>query len=116
MTTTHPIEFISTISPTSNYIVVVTKNGYVNKFSSVALSSKQRGQSGNQIIKLSKNDNIIAAYGACDTDVIQIWTHNGGVTVNVGEFPTGSSIGSGTRVLQGKTDFVLNCNLVPAKK
>lgn len=112
MTTNHPIEFISFISPKSEFIVVITKNGYINKFSSVALPVKSRGKSGNQVIKLSKTDNIIAAYGVNDKDALQIWTQNGGINIEIKDIPAGSSIGTGIRVIQGKSDMVLNCSLV----
>ena len=115
MTTNHPVEFISTITPKSEYIVVITKNGFINKFSSVALQPKARGKSGNQIIKLNKGDNIVAAYGANDIDALQIWTPSGPVNVNLAEIPVGSSIGPGVKAIQNKTDIVLNCKLILKK-
>lgn len=107
MTTAHPISSISVIKPGSEYVAVITRNGYVNKVNSVALPAKSRGKSGNQIIKLSKTDSIIAAMGVSDTTRIGIITQNGGnMVINMADIPVGSTVGDGIKLIS-KTDAVL---------
>jgi DNA gyrase subunit A len=112
MTTKHPIEGISVIKPNSEFVIVVTRNGKINKFNSVALPAKQRGKSGNQVIKLSKNDSIVAMYGANSSDKIQVFTQDNVFTVNVSDIPSGSSIGDGAKVLNVQNDIIINCRLI----
>ncbi len=107
MTTGHPISSISVIKPGSEYVVVITRNGYVNKVNSVALPAKSRGKSGNQIIKLSKTDSIIAAMGVSDATQIGILTQNGGnMVINMADIPLGSTVGTGVKITS-KTDIIL---------
>lgn len=112
MITKHTIESISLVKPNSEYIVVVTRNGFINKISAVALPTKQRGKSGNQIIKLSKTDSILTAYGVTDKDRLMVYTQSGqSIPVNVADLPMGSSIGEGARVIN-KGDNICNCILM----
>lgn len=107
MTTNHQISSISVIPPTSEYILIITKNGRVNKLNSVAIPAKSRGKSGNPVIKLSKTDSIIAAIGVTDKSVIGIMTQNAGPSeLRVSELPLGSTVSEGVKVTS-KVDNIL---------
>ena len=114
MTTNHPISSISVIKPGSEYITVITKNGYVNKVNAIALPAKSRGKSGNQIIKLSKNDSIIAAMGVTDKTQIGILTQNGAnLTIDMSTIPLGSTVSEGTRIVS-RSDIILGYWIINA--
>lgn len=112
MTTNHPIESLSCIRPGCEFIVVITRKGKANKFTAAAIQQKNRGKSGNQVIKLVKGDSIIAAYGVNNTDSLYIATQINTYNISVSDIPIGSSIGSGNQLLNLGTDMVMSCRLI----
>ena len=108
MTTNHPISCISLIKPNSEFILVVTAGGMANKINAVALPVKSRGKSGNSVIKLAKNDYIIAAMGVNDTDKVNIMAQSGAMIFNVADIKPGSTVGEGVRLVN-KSDAILGC-------
>lgn len=112
MTTNHPIEGISFIRPNSEFVVVVTRSGRMNKFNAVALQTKSRGKSGNQIIKLSKTDALVAVYGVNNTDRLYIATQETTYNVAIADIPLGSSISEGAKMLSLGADQITHCSLI----
>lgn len=108
MTTNHPISAISLIKPKSEFILIVTASGMVNKINAVALPVKARGKSGNPVIKLARNDYIIYATGVNDSDKLTIMAQSGTVMFNIADIKLGSTVGEGVRLIN-KSDAILSC-------
>lgn len=102
MVTSHAIEGISVVAPNSTDVIVVTRNGYINRFNISALQPKSRGKSGNQVIKLTKGDSIVGVFGIpAMNSGITVATMNETRPIGIGEIPTGSSIGPGNKMVSG---------------
>lgn len=99
MNTTDEIEGLSVVYPDTQFIVVVTSNGKMNKFPISGLSVHGRAKSGNNVIKLDNNDSIKAIYGARDTDVIKLTTTEGIINVPVSDIKIKSGIAAGQKVV-----------------
>lgn len=102
MNTDDPINGMSVIYPDASDIVVVTKNGKFNRFSSVMLECHSRGRGGNKVIKLEGNDEILNVFGVSETDRIRILTSEGIEEVRVADIKVKSSIAAGTKMIQSK--------------
>ena len=116
MNTTDEIEGLSVVYPDTEYIVVVTANGKMNKFPISGLSAHGRAKSGNNVIKLDGSDSIISIYGASDVDRIRLTTSEGVEDINVSDIKVKSGIAVGQKLmhLKGiviKTDLLYNTNL-----
>ena len=92
-------------------VVVVTKNGYLNRFNINALPQSQRAKAGSSVVKLSKTDRINSIHIVNQNDSIRLTTENGMTDIKVSELPTGSSISAGTKCISGK-DTVLKAMIV----
>ena len=87
-------------------VVVVTKNGYLNRFNINALPQSQRAKAGSSVVKLSKTDRINSIHIVNQNDSIRLTTENGMTDIKVSELPTGSSISAGTKCISGKDTVV----------
>ena len=87
-------------------VVVVTKNGYLNRFNINALPQSQRAKAGSSVVKLSKTDKINSIHIVNQNDVIRLVTEHGTNDVKVSDVPTGSSISAGTKCINGKDTVV----------
>jgi len=96
-------------------VVVVTKNGYLNRFNINALPQSQRAKAGSSVVKLSKTDRINSIHIVNQNDSIRLTTENGMTDIKVSELPTGSSISAGTKCVSGK-DTVLKAMIVKIVK
>jgi len=92
-------------------VIVVTRNGYLNKFSIAALPTSQRAKAGSSVVKLAKTDNIINIHIVNNNDIIKLVTEKGVKEVNVSEVPVGSSISAGTKCIDGR-DVVVKSLLI----
>ena len=92
-------------------VIVVTRNGYLNKFSIAALPTSQRAKAGSSVVKLAKTDNIVNIHIVNNNDIIKLVTEKGVKEVNVSEVPVGSSISAGTKCIDGR-DVVVKSLLI----
>lgn len=94
-------------------IVVITKNGYINKVIPDCVQ-KGRGKAGSNVIKLGKTDNIVSIYGVKQNNVLSIVTAPTGETFNipVNTIPDGTSISTGVKMIKGGevVEVMLNQN------
>jgi len=66
-------------------VVVVTKNGYLNRFNINALPQSQRAKAGSSVVKLSKTDRINSIHIVNQNDSIRLTTENGMTDIKVSE-------------------------------
>ena len=83
-------------------IVVITKNGYINKVIPDCVQ-KGRGKAGSNVIKLGKTDNIVSIYGVKQNNILNVITAPIGETFNiqVNTIPDGTSISTGIKMIKG---------------
>ena len=96
------LDGLSVIFDESNFIVVITEKGKINKFPSQGLQSSDRRKAGNSVIKLGSGDKILSIHSVLESDTISLLTSNGDVNIPVAEIPVTSSISSGTKMISGK--------------
>ena len=111
MSTSEQIEGISTVYPDTQYIVVLTSNGKVNKFPIGGLAPHKRATGGNNVIKLDGNDSIFSIHGACDNDVLKITTSEQILEVPVSGIKSKSGVASGQKVVNSK-EVIIRCDLL----
>lgn len=99
---TTKVEGMSVISKAFKDIVIITKNGYINKVIPDCVQ-KGRGKAGSNIIKLGKTDNIVSIYGANPNDILHATISPTGeiIDIPVSNIPAGTSIGTGTKMIKG---------------
>lgn len=99
---TTQVEGMSVISKSFKDIVVVTKNGYVNKIIPDCVQ-KGRSKAGSNVIKLGKTDNIVSIHGVNPSDILTITLAPTGEVVElpVNNIPSGTSISTGTKMIKG---------------
>lgn len=109
---TDHIDGMSLILKNTPIIIVVTRNGMVNKFMSSALQVSKRADSGNKVIKLKSDDQIMFVSGAKETSILRAITQQGPIDFNVSEIPEGSSISTGTRLIPIKGNTIFRCSII----
>lgn len=92
-------------------VVVVTKNGYLNRFNINALPLSQRTKAGSSVIKLSKTDKINSIHIVNENNTIRLISEKNSINVLVKDIPIGSSISAGTKSVNGK-DIVVKSMIV----
>ena len=99
---TTQVEGMSVISKSFKDIVVVTKNGYINKIIPDCVQ-KGRSKAGSNVIKLGKTDNIVAIYGVNPSETLVVTLAPTGeiVEIPVNNIPSGTSISTGTKMVKG---------------
>ena len=102
MNTEEPINGLSVIYPDSSDIIVLTRNGKLNRFGSPLMSSHARGSKGSSCIKLDTNDEIFGIYGASETDKIRIVTSDLVEEIPIANIKVKSSIAAGQKILSSK--------------
>ena len=110
---TDEVDGLAVIHPDSDYIIVLTEKGKVNKFSVCALPCTGRAKAGSKVIKLGKNDTINCIFGVNDhTDVLNVVTKARTFNFNINEIPVSSSISVGTNLVPTKGNNILKCKIV----
>lgn len=96
------VEGMSVISKAFSEIVVITKNGYVNKIIPDSIN-KGRSKAGSNVIKLGKNDNIVSIYGVNENDVLTCLIAPTGEAVElpVACIPGSTTISTGNKMIKG---------------
>ena len=110
---TDEVDGLAILHPDSEYVLVLTEKGKVNKFSVCALPCTSRAKAGSKVIKLGKNDTINYIVGVNDhTDILSVVTKAQTFEFNVNEIPASSSISSGTSLVPTKNNNILKCRII----
>jgi DNA gyrase subunit A len=113
MNTNDKIEGINAIYDDVTHIIVVTRNGRINKIDVAGLNRGKRAQSGNNVIKLGKTDSIVGIYGVNDNNQIRLVTTANTYTLNVSDIPVSSSAASGVKMKEIKgSEIVVKVKLL----
>lgn len=105
------VDGLTVIKHNTTSVIVVTEKGYVNKFDIVALPTLGRNKNSVSVIKLTKGDTIRGIYTVNDEDILRVITKNNRLEFNVNEIECGSSIGSGNKLINTKTDNIIRCEI-----
>ena len=111
MNTNDAISGISLVYPDATHIVIVTASGRFTKFNITGLARSARNKAGSSVIKLSKTDRIVSIYGVNDTNILSVTTTTGKEDIPVASIPVGSSVSSGTKMLQISSPVVLKAEI-----
>ena len=111
MNTEEAINGLSVIYPDSTNIIVLTKNGKINRFDSQLLNSHSRGSKGSSCIKLDPNDEIFGIYGASESDVLRVVTSEDIEEVPISMIKSKSSIAAGQKILSSK-GIILKADII----
>lgn len=111
MNTKGTIEGMSIVYPDATSIIVITRNGRINKIGVGAFQRSQRNKSGNNIIKLSKGDSIQNVYGVTEKNVLSITTTSGVIDIPISDIRMGSSISQGDKIISTKSDIILKTQI-----
>lgn len=103
------IDGMSIINSTSNDIIVITNNGYINKINSLAIPRATRNRAGNSVIKLGKTDYIRAILTVNEGDIVRITAKSGVIDIPVETINVGSSISAGKKMI---SDVIIKCNVI----
>ena len=99
-----PMEGMSTIylddSNPTTHIVVITKNGKVNKFLVSGFNRSQRNKAGSKVIDLAKGDSIKCIFGVSESNIISVLTTSGQVDIPVSSIQLSSSVSKGTKLIK----------------
>ena len=98
MNTKDPIEGMDTMYDDITHIVVVTRNGKINRFIAEGLITGKRYQTGSSVIKLGSRDNVVSIYGVNEKNSIRVVTSSSTIDIPVADIPCGSSVSSGTKI------------------
>ena len=79
----------------SEYVVVITEKGKINKFLISGFQASQRNKAGSKVISLGKGDKIIHIFGCRDDNTIHLTTTSGDMDISIKDIPLSSSIGAG---------------------
>lgn len=112
MNTKDCISGASVLYSNEDNIIVVTKNGKVNRLSAVGLERAKRNGKGKKVMKLSSTDSIVSIRTASDKDVLRIISANNIMDIPVTDIQLGSTLSAGTPVLSGKGDSVIKVELI----
>lgn len=112
MNTTQPVEGISVIYPKTDYIVVITEKGRINKFPITAFAAHNRAGVGINVIKLKPGDSIKSIYGANDTDAVRIVTSNSVLEVPISSVACKSTVAPGDTIIGIKGNTIVRCDLM----
>lgn len=107
MNTTDNIEGLSVIYPDANNIVVITRNGKINRFYAAGLAQSDRAKAGSSVIRLDKDDSIFSIYGVSDNDTIRVVTSDGTKEIPVSDVKLYASTAKGTKMID-----VRSCNII----
>lgn len=102
---------LSLMKPSSEYIIVITDSGKVNKLHADSLPRTDRNRAGTSLIKLAKGESIKYVLGGDDKNVLTLTTADkGNMQIPISELKVGSSISAGKRLVN-KTTLILAANI-----
>ena len=99
---TTQVEGMSVITKQSKDIIVVTKNGYINRIITDGVQ-KGRGKAGVNVIKLGKTDSIVSIQSVNNNDIFSVTIAPTGEIIDVpaSSIPNGSTVGTGSKLIRG---------------
>ena len=95
----------------TQYIIVVTDSGKVNKFLVSGFERSQRNKAGNKVIDLGKNDKIYKLFGATDNNILSITTTDGQVDIPIKDIQLSSSVSKGFKVVNTKSSIIVKAEI-----
>lgn len=107
MNTKDNIDGISIVNPNYRYGIVITRNGYINKFDISGLPISDRYKAGNSVIKLKQGDSILSLFSADNNNVLSVLTKEKRYDIPVAEIPMGSSVSTGKKIISIKGDMII---------
>ena len=109
------LEGMSVIYPNqqnpTQYIVVITDTGKINKFLVSGFERSQRNKAGSKVIDLGKGDKIHRLFGANDNNIISIFTTTGLVEIPVKDIQLSSSVSKGIKLVNTKSSVIIKAEI-----
>lgn len=102
---------LAVITGRATHVLVITDNGYINKFKVEGFPTTTRGLNGSKIIKLHQGDNIKLVFGVTNYDKIRVVTDQTDTTINISDIAEGSSISPGQKVIPTR-EIVLRAGII----
>lgn len=99
MSSKYPIDGFACITNPNGYVLAVTNSGYINKVPIPVIPVGTRSRSGNNIIKLKKNDNIKKILICDSKSTLLVHTMKKDYSIPVSEIQDGSSISGGYKLI-----------------
>lgn len=106
MKTEDPIKGFNILYPDISNIIAITRNGKINRFSSVMLTAHKRPGVGQGMIKLDNNDEILAILGCAENDVLKITTIDGIENIPISAIKVKSPIAPGNRYQKSRNQIL----------
>ena len=101
MRTNDAIDGIAVITKATKDLVIVTNKGYINRIRPEALPCNDKNKTGSKVIKLSKNDSIVAIFTCMDDSVIRCYHTDGSFTdLETKAIELGSSVSGGVKLVK----------------
>ena len=97
--TNEPITSMVELYDQCTDIVVVTKNGKLNRFNAVMLSPHKRGSKGSGVCKLDTNDSVLTILGCREQDKVKIITTEEVIEINVADIKLKSPLAPAQKVV-----------------
>jgi DNA gyrase, A subunit len=101
------VDTMNFLLPGMTEVVIITKNGYVNKIPVTVLPRSNRGKAGTKVIKLNKAgkggleaDSILSVWLCSENNTLVVNEGRSTKTVAVKDIPLGSTISTGTRLFK----------------
>lgn len=102
---------LAVITGRATHVLVITDNGYINKFKIEGFPTTTRGLNGSKIIKLHQGDNIKLVFGVTNYDKIRVITSQTDNIINISDITEASSISPGQKVIPSR-EIVLKASLI----
>lgn len=112
MNTDSTIDGLSVVTENVTDVVVVTSKGKFNRFNINGLQKSARNKAGNSVIKLGKDDNIVAIYGVNMSNSLHVTTNTVQTVIPVSDISLQSTLSSGIKLLNMKNDTILKVELI----
>lgn len=104
------VDGLSFIGPRKDNLVVITNNGFINKFDPISFVTMTRGRQGSRVIKLKDNDFIRYIFSATGDEIIKLITKDSEIDIRVSDLVSGSSASSGKKIL--KNNELIDAKLI----
>lgn len=110
-TSTAVVDSMSFVNPNCVDLVVVTKNGMVNKLGINIIEPSNRGRAGIKVIKLKKDDNIISVIPALPNSSLVVYEGGRSNTViPLDKIPYGTTASPGIKLLKNPIRVMIQQN------
>ena len=108
MTATSIIKGMTFLVPNQDEVLlVITKNGMINKLSMEIIPKQSRGKAGQRVIKLSKDDQTLCIKACSNKNTLIANDIRSIKKIPVDTIPMGTTIISGTKLLTNPTQIAI---------